>query len=104
MRKPKKCSGCGNPPVSGQAYCASCHAAYMRSWRCSHPGVSPEQKSHAIARAKVGVYVRRGKLAKKPCHCGSVEVQARIGDYANPLASVTWLCRDHHAASARSRA
>lgn len=101
MRKQKTCK-CGNPRIPGQHNCASCHAAYMRDWRPDHP-MNDEQRRKDIARSKVGVYVRRGKIQKQPCSCcGSLEVKARILDYADPLKNVQWLCATSHARAVRT--
>lgn len=96
--------GCGSPALAGQAYCAECHAAYMREWRRDNP-LNEEQKRKDIARSKVNVYVKRGKITKTPCPCcGSAEVKARILDYADPLHSVEWLCAASHAYAVRTGA
>lgn len=95
---------CGSPAITGQAYCVTCHAAYMREWRKDNP-LNEEQKRKDIARSKVNVYVKRGKLQKTPCPCcGSAEVKARILDYADPLRSVEWLCAASHAYAVRTGA
>lgn len=47
-------------------------------------------------RAKSGVYLRRGKITRKPCEaCGSEKSQMHHHDYTKPL-DVTWLCRKCH--------
>jgi hypothetical protein len=51
-------------------------------------------KARANARAYANVYLRRGKLKRKPCWCGAVG-QMHHDDYSRPLA-VVWLCRNHH--------
>jgi hypothetical protein len=58
----------------------------------------------AKARATLGVYLRRGKVQKKPCEhpgCGKTTVQAHHPDYSKPL-DVVWLCRPHHNALHRA--
>jgi hypothetical protein len=40
--------------------------------------------------------LRKGNVAKLPCHCGATTVEAHHTDYLKPLA-VIWLCRPHHA-------
>lgn len=94
---------CGQPVMArNERHCLECHAAYMREWRKDNP-LNDEQKRKDIARSKVSVYVRRGKIQKTPCACcGSVEVKARILDYADPLHSVEWLCAASHAYSVRT--
>jgi hypothetical protein len=47
------------------------------------------------ARQAVRVALRSGKLTKKPCRCGSLNVQAHHSDYSKPL-QVEWLCRPCH--------
>lgn len=50
-----------------------------------------------VARSYLHVYVKRGKVAKKPCReCGQ-PAQAHHADYSKPL-DVIWLCRKHHLA------
>lgn len=72
-----------------------CHAKYMRGWRKTHP-LNDSQKKKDIARSYLGVYVRRGKVKKKPCQiCGEKNSQAHHTDYSKPL-DVVWLCRRHH--------
>lgn len=46
-------------------------------------------------RAQVYKAVRSGKLVRKPCHCGNVQVEGHHNDYSKPL-KVVWLCRSHH--------
>lgn len=95
-----KCE-CGGVSLKGQRNCSSCHAKRMREWRKAHtPGEN--QRVRGIARSKLAVYVRRGKVSKTPCAvCGAEKVIAKILDYNNPLKSVTWLCREHHLAACR---
>lgn len=91
----KKCSRCSRRHNRNGRYCLKCHAAYMRSWRKTHR-LTAEQKVKDSARSYAGVYLRRGKLVKKPCKvCGSLSVQMHHEDYAKPLA-VEWLCIPHH--------
>ncbi len=100
--KREKLCPCGNAPMPKQTYCQACHAAYMRDWRPDHP-MSEDQRQRDIARSKVSVYLRRGKLHKTPCPCcGSPDVKARILDYAHPLKSVVWLCAAAHAYAVRT--
>jgi len=68
----------------------------MRAWRVGRP-LTPEQRRKSNARTYIRVYVRRGKLERRPCeHCGRA-AQAHHGDYSKPL-DVRWLCRAHHLA------
>lgn len=104
MKRLKRTCKCGQPRLSSQHNCSACHAEYMRTWRPEHP-LNEEQKRKDIARSKVNVYVKRGKLQKTPCPCcGSAEVKARILDYADPLRSVEWLCAASHAYAVRTGA
>jgi hypothetical protein len=61
--------------------------------RENRPPLSEEARRRANARSYAHVYLRRGKIARKPCErCGSPESQMHHRDYARPL-EVTWLCR-----------
>ena len=87
---------CGKPARVGQRYCNECHAAYQRANRRKHNELNPEQKKKAVARAYLGVYLRRGKVVKSGCAiCGDLKVEAHHEDYDKPL-EVIWLCRKHH--------
>lgn len=66
----------------------------MRNYRANHR-LTPEQKRRANARGYAKVYLRRGKLSKRPCHCGKRKVEMHHRDYSKPL-EVVWLCRTHH--------
>jgi hypothetical protein len=49
-----------------------------------------------IARSYANVYLRRGKIMRRPCErCGSPDAEMHHDDYSKPL-EVRWLCRDHH--------
>lgn len=86
---------CGQPPRQSGRYCHTCHAAYMRQWRQSHPLTQP-QRTKANARSYAKVYLRRGKLSRQPCEiCGNPSTQMHHDDYSKPLA-VRWLCPTHH--------
>lgn len=101
MRKQRLCP-CGQPRAASQHVCEACHAAYMRDYRQTH-SMSDDQRRKDIARSKVSVYLRRGKIRKSPCPCcGSMEVKARILDYSFPLTSVEWLCAAAHAYAVRT--
>lgn len=102
MRNKRTCLNCANDRISGQRWCAECHAAYMRDWRKDNP-ISDEQRRRNIARVTVNVYVKRGKLQKTACPCcGALDVKARILDYSDPLHSVEWLCATSHAYAVRT--
>lgn len=51
-----------------------------------------------IARAHLGVYVRRGVVKVETCEvCETIEcIEAHHEDHSKPL-KVRWLCRAHHA-------
>lgn len=99
-QKPKNrsgiCSGCGQSALSGQAYCAPCHAGKMREWRKDNP-LEGEARRRAIARSYAHVYVKRGRLEKGSCEVcgGNRRIEMHHKDYEKPL-SVMWLCRKHH--------
>ena len=68
----------------------------MRQNRKKLSELDPEAKKRANARSYLHVYVRKGKVAKKPCEvCGNENSEAHHPDYDKPL-EVRWLCRDHH--------
>lgn len=91
----RKCSRCGNNRGRKERYCLKCHAAYMRKWRKTHP-LTEEQRLKDNARSYANVYLKRGKLVKKPCRvCNSPKVQMHHEDYTKPL-EVDWLCSPHH--------
>lgn len=84
------CSVCGEQP-------RLCRNAYRRAYGPRYCDLSPEARRRANARATAKVYLRRGKLARQPCSCGSVKVEMHHDDYAKPL-EVRWLCRPCHLA------
>lgn len=92
----KDCSTCGKPHNrAGQSYCAECHAAYMRSWRLTHP-LTDEQRKKDTCRSYTNVLIRRGRLNREPCSvCGVEPAQAHHPDYSQPRL-VVWLCKQHH--------
>lgn len=99
MRK-LNCSKCNNlvePSRMGkQGYCKACHAEHMRNNRPKHCELPEEARKKANARSYLHVYVKRGKVDKKPCEvCGCERSEAHHEDYSKPL-QVHWLCRDHH--------
>lgn len=95
------CSKCGNAhDREGQRHCRACHAAYMREWRKDHP-LTGLARLKDICRSIANVYLRRGKIERRPCEvCGS-PAEMHHDDYDKPLA-VRWLCRPHHLALHRS--
>lgn len=94
------CSKCDGPMeksrIGKYGYCKKCHAAYMRANRIKQSEMAPEAKKRALARQYLNVYLKRGKIVKKPCEvCGSEKSQAHHDDYSKPL-KVRWFCREHH--------
>jgi len=68
----------------------------MRENRPRHGELSALQKLKSNARSYANVYLRRGKIKRRPCsECGSAEAQMHHEDYRKPL-EVTWLCRACH--------
>ena len=91
---PKLCK-CGNLRRLSGRYCLDCHAAYMRTWRKTHP-LTKSQVFKDTCRSYAGVYLRRGKIEKKGCqNCGDKDSQMHHEDYTKPL-DVVWLCKEHH--------
>ena len=81
-----------------QRYCHWCHAANMRATRPLHSELPTPARLRANARSYASVYLKRGKLKKKPCErCGEEKVQMHHEDYSQPL-QVRWLCRECHLA------
>lgn len=86
---------CKLQDCSGHKSCKDCHAAYMREWRKTHKP-TPEQRRRGNARSYAKVYVKRGKIEKKPCrYCGDPRSEMHHPDYRFPLC-VEWTCRAHH--------
>ena len=80
----------------GQRYCLKCHREYMRGNRPKHSALPERSRLRANARAYANVYLKRGKLKKKPCErCGTKNVQMHHDDYNQPL-QVRWMCRQCH--------
>lgn len=67
----------------------------MRRSRAARP-LSDEQRRKDNARSYAGVYLRRGRIVRRPCReCGDAKAQMHHDDYDRPL-EVTWLCRKCH--------
>jgi len=94
-RNTKKCS-CGNENNRlPERYCTDCHAKYMREWRKTHK-MNPQQKAKDKCRSYASVYLKRGKLKKKPCEvCNTKTVKMFFDDYNKPL-EPRWFCDKHH--------
>lgn len=99
----KVCSKCRRAHSAPGRYCNPCRAAYNREWRKTNP-MTAEQKRRDTCRSYAGVYLRRGKLSKKPCEiCGNEESEMHHEDYDKPL-DVIWLCVRCHSAIHRETA
>lgn len=83
------------PGKKRQRYCLECHARYMREWRRYHP-LTAEARKHSNCRAYARVYLKRGKIKRRPCEvCGARETEMHHTDYDKPLV-INWLCRECH--------
>jgi hypothetical protein len=91
-----RCSRCGaEHDRKGQRYCLSCHAAYAREWRKTHP-LTEKQRQRGRVRAVANAYQRLGKIAPDSCFfCGEEKTEKHHPDYEQPLA-IVWLCRPCH--------
>lgn len=68
----------------------------MRENRPKYSELTLEQKVKGNARSYAKVYLRRGKIERKPCEvCGAFDSQMHHEDYSKPL-EIVWLCRRHH--------
>ncbi len=97
-KKSPNCSGCGqlNDRLP-QGYCKKCHAKYMLENRPKHRDLPDEARKKANARSYAHVYVKRGKIEKKPCMiCGSNNKLEMHHEDHNKPTEVIWLCRIHH--------
>ena len=91
----KRCPRCDALHNRNHAWCAPCHAAYMRQWRKGRI-LTAEQRRKGSARSYANVYLRRGKITREPCiDCGIDEAEMHHEDYDKPT-EVIWLCRDCH--------
>lgn len=76
-------------------WCLSCKAEAQRAYTRRRV-VTEEQRRKDICRSYAGVYLRRGKIERKPCEvCGDEKAQMHHHDYSKPL-EVRWFCRKHH--------
>jgi len=67
----------------------------MRDWRRTHPPTD-EQRRKDNCRSYAAVYLRRGKIERKPCEaCGDLKAEMHHPDYSQPLL-IEWLCRTCH--------
>jgi hypothetical protein len=91
-----RCSRCGKSnDRKRQRYCRSCHAAYQRQWRKTHP-LTKAQRRKDNTRSYANAYQRRGVLVVDPCWaCGAPNAEKHHPNYDQPL-NVVWLCRKCH--------
>lgn len=66
----------------------------MRRWRPSHP-ISQAERVKMNARSYAKVYLKRGKITRRPCRDCGARAEMHHPDYRAPTA-VVWLCRGHH--------
>jgi len=93
----KTCSHCQLAHDAPGRYCRSCHAAYMRNWRKTHP-LTPEEKRKDSCRSMSSYYLKIGKLTRTDCKdCDSPDTEMHHPDYGQPLL-VVFLCRPCHLA------
>jgi len=60
--------------------------------------MTDEQRLKDNCRSYAHVYLRRGKIQRKPCiHCGESKAEMHHPDYNKPL-DIVWLCRPCHLA------
>lgn len=59
--------------------------------------MSDEQRKKDNCRSYAHVYLRRGKLQRKPCSVCGGKAEMHHPDYDEPLI-IEWLCRRHHLA------
>ena len=91
------CPTCGGSHKRSHQYCLTCHNAYMRKWRNNHV-LTKIERFKMNARSYAHVYLKRGKIKKKPCEsCGRDNSQMHHDDYAKPT-DVRWFCRPCHLA------
>lgn len=92
----KLCSNCKKQKeLETKRYCRSCHNAYMRKWRKTHP-LNEEQRIKSIVRNKVAMRIRRGQMQRLPCViCGDPKSECHHEDYSKPY-DIVFLCPKHH--------
>jgi hypothetical protein len=94
------CSKCGHDLEDHRKnkyrYCNTCHAENMRQTRPKHSQLPEERRKKANARSYANVYLRKGRIERKPCEvCQSPDAQMHHDDYDKPL-QIRWFCRAHH--------
>ncbi len=111
----RTCSAKDCPRIAcpGAWYCKQHNAAAAQAWRArnrtSHKAKrrevaanrTEEARAADNARAKLAVYIARGKISRQPCiepRCASDDVTAYIADPAQ-WRTPTWVCRDHRHAT-----
>ncbi len=89
------CSRCDRPRSPSHCYCRRCKAAYMRTWRLTHP-FNEDQRVKANCRAYTNTLQARGMLPKGPCEqCGNPTAQNHHPDYSDPR-TFNRLCKSCH--------
>src|SRR3990167_7817288 len=84
-----------HPKPKTRRTCNECHAAYMRTWRKSHP-LSKEQRAKMVTRSYTHVLIKRNQIEREPCkNCGSEKSEVNHKLYPNPW-FIEWLCRPCH--------
>ena len=107
LRRPCAKTRCRQTARPGGRYCRRCateasarwyraHQAEILARRCGHRDErGDEDRARDSARSYVAVYLRRGKLERRPCEvCKDPNVQPTWRDPRHPL-EVRWLCREH---------
>ena len=78
----------------GQRNCRTCHAAYMREWRKTHP-LNDKQRMKMNCRSYAHVYLKRGIIQRELCRVCGERAEMHHPNYYKPLL-IVWLCRKHH--------
>lgn len=81
-----------------QRWCLPCRNKWEKVGRKKYCELSAIERKKSLARSKLKVYVRRGKIKKDLCAingCGGMKVEGHHPNYDFPL-DVLWLCRKHH--------
>ncbi len=54
-----------------------------------------ESSDKRFARSQITYALKKGRMAKEPCYCGELKVEAHHPDYSKPM-EVIWACKKHH--------
>jgi hypothetical protein len=88
------CPKCGAPSRRGGRYCLKHHAENAKATRPRHSAQATAARVRANARSYANVYLRRGKIKRKPCQdCGNKLSEMQHLDYTKPL-EIVWRCVD----------